>query len=72
MRASWAGKRRSRPPNIPPPYVEKICSRPAVVLDSVARDNLLNNGTTFVDEFTGVPMKQIDKAEGPQARGFLK
>jgi hypothetical protein len=54
------------------PYVENIGSRPDVVLDYMTRDNLLNNGKTFVDEFTGVLLKQIDKAEGPQPRGFLK
>lgn len=54
------------------PYVENIGSRPDVVLDYMTRDNLMNNGATFVTEFTDVLLKQIKKAEGPQGRGFLK
>jgi hypothetical protein len=53
-------------------YIENIGARPEVVLDYMTRDNLMNNGTTFVNQFTGVLMKQIDKADGPQGRGFLK
>jgi hypothetical protein len=54
------------------PYVENIGSRPDVVIDYMTRDNLMHNGATFVDEFTGVLLKQIKKAEGSQLRGFLK
>jgi hypothetical protein len=51
-------------PDLPAaPYVENIGVRPDVPLDYMTRDNLLNNGKTFVDQFTAILVNQIQPAQ---------
>lgn len=54
------------------PFIENIGVRPDAPLDYMTRDNLMNNGATFVERFSDILYKQMEKAEGIQPRGFLK
>jgi len=47
------------------PYVENIGARPDIPLNYMTRENLLNGGRTFVDQFTQVLVDQIKKLPGP-------
>jgi hypothetical protein len=44
------------------PYVENIGARPDIPLDYMTRENLLNGGRTFVDQFTQILLDRINKA----------
>jgi hypothetical protein len=44
------------------PYVENIGARPNITLDYMTRDNLLNNGRTFVERFTEIIVNEINKS----------
>ena len=47
-------------PDLPAaPYVENIGARPDVPIDYMTRDNLLNGGRPFVNEFTQVLTREI-------------
>ncbi len=49
-------------PDLPTaPYVENIGARPDIQLDYMTRDNLMNNGKTFVDQFTAILLDLIQK-----------
>jgi len=51
-------------PDLPAaPYVENIGVRPDIPLDYMTRINLLNNGKTFVEQFTSILVDQIQKAK---------
>ncbi len=41
------------------PYVENIGARPDFPLDYMTRDNLMNGGKTFVEQFTAILLDQI-------------
>jgi C-terminal processing protease CtpA/Prc len=45
------------------PYVENIGVRPDIPLDYMTRDNLINNGKNFVEQFTAILKNQIQKAQ---------
>ena len=45
----------------PAPYVENIGARPDVPLDYMTRENLLNGGRTFVEQFTQILVNEITK-----------
>jgi C-terminal processing protease CtpA/Prc len=49
------------------PYVENIGIRPDVPLEFMTRENLLNGGRTFVDQFTQVLVNQIRAAANQRA-----
>lgn len=44
------------------PYVENIGARPDVQLDYMTRENLMNGGKAFVEQFTAIILEQIRKA----------
>ena len=44
-------------------YVENIGARPDVTLDFMTRENLMNGGKTFVDQFTQVILDEIAKGK---------
>jgi C-terminal processing protease CtpA/Prc len=47
-------------PDLPSaPYVENIAARPDIQLNYMTRDNLLNGGKTFVDQFTSILLNLI-------------
>ena len=45
------------------PYVENIGVRPDIVLDYMTKDNLLQGGRPFVDEFTAAMIDWIAKSQ---------
>jgi hypothetical protein len=47
------------------PFVENIGARPDIPLNYMTKDNLLNGGRTFVNQFTQVLVDQIRKEPGP-------
>jgi hypothetical protein len=47
------------------PFVENIGPRADIPLDYMTRDNLLNGGRPFVEQFTAVIVDQIRKTPGP-------
>jgi hypothetical protein len=44
------------------PYIENIGALPDIPLEYMTLDNLLNNGKTFVEQFSSIIVDQIDKA----------
>ncbi len=44
------------------PYVENIGTRPDIKLDYMTKDNLVNNGRTFVNRFTSILLDEIEKS----------
>jgi hypothetical protein len=45
------------------PLVENIGVRPDITLDYMTRDNLLNHGATFVNQFTSILIDQINSSQ---------